>query len=138
VTKDGSDVVVTPSGSVRASRTLRWSVAVVAVAYIGYLALLVTCDLRRVAPFGFVPLFKPDAIFIPDVQPDSIAARAGLQAGDRIRRANGQVLEGRTDWQRVRVYLDPSKPLQLEIERSGRSSAARRSVSSNNATAKQA
>jgi hypothetical protein len=122
VTKDGSDVVVTPSGSVRASRTLRWSVAVVAVAYIGYLALLVTCDLRRVAPFGFVPLFKPDAIFIADVQPDSIAARAGLQAGDRIRRANGQVLEGRTDWQRVRVYLDPSKPLQLEIERSGRSS----------------
>jgi serine/threonine-protein kinase len=56
------------------------------------------------------------------VEPDSIAARGGLQTGDRVRRANGQVLEGSADWQRVRVHLDPSKPLQLEIERMGRSS----------------
>ena len=66
--------------------------------------MLVTCDLRRIAPLGFVPVFKPGAIFIADVQSDSIAARGGLYADDRILRANGQVLEGRTDWERVRGF----------------------------------
>ena len=120
MTKDEAAVAVTPSGSARPPRSVRWGIAVVAVAYTGYLALLVTCDLRRIAPLGFVPVFKPGAIFA-DVKPDSIAARGGLHAGDRITRANGQFLEGPADWQRVRVYLDPSKPLQLEIDRSGRS-----------------
>ena len=36
---------------------------------------------------------------------------------------NGQALEGAADWQRVRVYLDPSQPVSLEIERGGRSVA---------------
>ena len=101
----------------------RLSVAVVAVAYVGYLALLVTCDLRRVAPLGFIPLFEPGRVVVGQLQADSIGARAGLQAGDRLTRANGQVLEGSGDWQRVRVHFDPSKPLDLEIERAGRSSA---------------
>ena len=112
---------VTRRESVRASSAVRWAVAVVAVAYVGYLALLVTCDLRRVAPLGFVPKFEPGAVFVANLQPASIGARAGLQAGDRIRRANGQILEGHADWQRVRAHLDPSKPMNLEIDRTGRS-----------------
>ncbi|HEX2454059.1 MAG TPA: PDZ domain-containing protein, partial [Vicinamibacterales bacterium] len=101
----------------------RLGIAVVAVAYVGYLALLVTCDLRRVAPPGFIPLFESRGVIVGQLQAGSIGARAGLQAGDRIRQANGQVLEGSGDWERVRVHLDPSKPLDLEIERAGRSSA---------------
>ena len=101
----------------------RLGVAVVAAAYVGYLALLVTCDLRRVAPLGFIPLFEPGRVVVGQLQADSIGARAGLQTGDRLRRANGQVLEGSGDWQRVRVHLDPSNPLDLEIERAGRSFA---------------
>ena len=108
-----------PSRSIAA----RLGVAVVAVAYVGYLALLVTCDLRRVAPLGFIPLFEPGRVVVGQLEPDSIGARAGLQAGDRLKRANGQVLEASGDWQRVRVHFDPSKPLDLEIERAGRSSA---------------
>ena len=108
-----------PSRSIAA----RLGVAVVAVAYVGYLALLVTCDLRRVAPLGFIPLFEPGRVVVGQLQADSIGARAGLQAGDRLKRANGQVLEASGDWQRVRVHFDPSKPLDLEIERAGRSSA---------------
>ena len=95
-----------------------------AVAYVGYLALLVTCDLQRVAPLGFVPQFERDGVIVSQLQSGSIGAHAGLQAGDVIRRANGQVLEGRTDWQRVRVHLDPSKPFELEVERGGRSFSA--------------
>ena len=80
MTKDGSDVVVTPSGSVRASRALRWSVAVVAVAYVGYLALLVTCDLRRVAPLGFIPVFEPGRWSADCRQSRSAHAPACVQA----------------------------------------------------------
>ena len=65
------------------------------------------------------------AVIVSDLQPDSIGARAGLQAGDRIRRANGQTLKGRTDWQRVRVHLDPSKPLDLERRSTPRSVTVR-------------
>jgi PDZ domain len=105
-----------------ASTALRWSIAVAALAYIAYFALLVTCDLWRVEPLGFVPRFESEAVTISDVQPGSIGARAGLQPGDRIKRVNTQILQGAADWQRVRVYLDPSKPLKLEIEHDGRSS----------------
>ena len=97
--------------------------AVVGLAYVGYLALLVTCDLRRVAPLGFIPLFEPGRVVVGQLQPDSIGARAGLHAGDRLTRANGQVLEGSGDWERVRVHFDPSKPLDLEIEHAGEASA---------------
>ena len=108
----------------RTSPLVRWGVALAASSYVGYLALLVTCDVLRVAPLGFLPQFDAATVVVADLKPDSIAARAGLRAGDRVRRANGQVLEGHTDWKRVRAHLDPSKPLELEIERADRSFTA--------------
>ena len=101
----------------RASAGVRYGLAVAAVAYVGYLALLVTCDLLRVAPLGFVPRYQGGEVTLAQVQPFSIAERAGLRPGDRIRQANGQTLERGADWQRVRVHLDPSNPLTLEIQR---------------------
>ncbi len=89
-------------------------------AYVAYLALLITCDLRRVAALGFVPHFSQGTVTTESVDPESIADRDGLLAGDRIVRANGQVLEQAADWHRVRVHLDPSKPLALDILRAGR------------------
>jgi len=90
--------------------------------YAGYLALLLTCDLLRIAPLGFRAAFASRSMIIEDVLPRSIAARAGLRVGDRIAQANGQVVEGGSDWQRVRVHLDPTQPLALEIERGGTTS----------------
>ncbi|CAN5834331.1 hypothetical protein BH24ACI4_BH24ACI4_17860 [soil metagenome] len=101
----------------QASAGVRYGLAVAAVAYVGYLALLVTCDLLRVAPLGFVPRYQGGEVTLAQLQPFSIAHRAGLRPGDRIRQANGQTLERGADWQRVRVHLDPSKPLTLEIQR---------------------
>jgi len=103
----------------RSFSAIRIGLAVAACAYIGYLGLLVTCDLLRVAPPGFVPLFRQDAVVVSSVEPGSSGARGGLQSGDRIRRANGQVLQRPADWHRVRAHLDPSKTLDLEVERSG-------------------
>jgi hypothetical protein len=37
-----------------------------------------------------------------------------------IARANGRRMEGPADWQRLRVHLDPPRPLDLEIARARR------------------
>ena len=53
---------LTPShGFAHAHGAVRWGIAVGAVAYVGYLGLLITCDLRRVEPLGFVPQFQAGA-----------------------------------------------------------------------------
>ena len=88
-----------------------------ALAYAGYLALLVTCDLRRVPPLGFRAGFLDDSMTVESVAADSLASRGGLQPGDRVLRAGGQEIRGRTDWQRVRLHLDPTRPLELEVTR---------------------
>ena len=103
------------------SRAASWSLAIVALAYAAYLALLITSDLLRVVPLGFVPQFGAGRVTVGSVQPDTVAAREGLRPGDRLVRANGQALRDPLDWQRVRVYLDASTPLELEVERSGES-----------------
>jgi membrane-associated protease RseP (regulator of RpoE activity) len=76
------------------SSVRRWLVILVAITYAGYLALLVTSDLSRVAPLGFRASFTSGYMMIEDVVPGSIASRAGLRVGDRIAHANGQSIEG--------------------------------------------
>ncbi len=99
---------------------VRLAVAVIATAYLGYLALLFTCDLLLIAPFGFVPSFKASGVIVEQLESGSVGARAGLLPGDRLDRANEQVLKGRADWERVRTRLDPARPLVLEITRNNR------------------
>ena len=97
-----------------------WGITLLAAAHVGYLALLLTCDLLRISPLGFVARFEPGSMVIDDVQAGSIAAGADLRVGDRVAQANGQVIQGRMDWQRVRVNLDPATPLELRVERQDR------------------
>ena len=93
----------------------RLSVAVVAVAYVGYLALLVTCDLRRVAPLGFIPLFEPGHVVVGQLQADSIAALDYLvqQVSDAV---SGKDLAGqRRSQRRARPLQARSTVLLLMI-----------------------
>ena len=55
---------------------------------------------------------------VGDVLPDSVAARAGLQTGDRIVSLDGQPV---TSWQWLaeRVRTSPDKPLHLVLQRNG-------------------
>jgi len=96
---------------------MRAAIVLGAAAYIGYLALLITCDLRRVESLGFSPAFESGAVLVTRLDPGSAGAGAGLANGDRLLRANGQILEGPVDWQRVRAHLDPAVPFELGIER---------------------
>lgn len=90
-----------------------------AAAHALYLGLLITCDVLRISPLEFAARFESGSMIVADVRPPSAAAEAGLRSGDRVGRANQQVVEGRPDWQRVRVNLDPSSPLELLVSRPG-------------------
>lgn len=113
----------TPSGSEPvggpAPALIRAGIGVAAAAHLLYLSLLVTCDILRVAPRGFVPQFESGRVTVSNLDPASIAARTGMRNGDRIVTANGQILLGHADWQRMALQFDPSRPFVLQVERDG-------------------
>ena len=102
-----------------ASALIRFGIGVAAAAHLLYLSLLLTSDIMRVAPRGFVPQFDRGRVTVSNLDPASSAARAGIRDGDRIVSANGQILLGLTDWQRAMLQFDPSRPFVLEVERNG-------------------
>jgi regulator of sigma E protease len=59
------------------------------------------------------PLLPP---VIPEVMPGDAAARAGIQAGDRVAAVNGRPVKGWNDFVRV-VRTSPGKPLPVEVVR---------------------
>ena len=107
-----------PAGSLMPA-LVRAGIGVAAAVHLLYLSLLLTCDILRVAPRGFVPQFESGRATVANLDPDSFAARAGMRNGDRLVSANGQILLGHTDWQRATLQFDPSRPLVLEVDRDG-------------------
>ena len=103
----------------RSRHLVRGGIALAGAVYVVYLALLITCDVLRVVPPGFVPRFESDRVTVRNLAPDSIAAQAGLLEDVRIVSVDGQVLETQADWQRVAVHFDPSRPMVVEFDREG-------------------
>ncbi|CRX49081.1 sigma E protease regulator RseP [Yersinia enterocolitica] len=87
-----------------------------------------TLDLRQwqfepdkqdpVVALGIIPRGPQIESVLAEVQPGSAAEKAGLQAGDRVVKVNGQLLDR---WQTfvLRVRDNPGKALVLDIERGG-------------------
>lgn len=87
-----------------------------------------TLDLRQwqfepdkqdpVVALGIIPRGPQIESVLAEVQPGSAAQKAGLQAGDRIVKVDGQLLNR---WQTfvLQVRNNPGNPLVLEIERGG-------------------
>ncbi|UZX69096.1 sigma E protease regulator RseP [Yersinia ruckeri] len=71
-----------------------------------------------VVALGIIPRGPQIESILQEVQPESAAKKAGLQAGDRIVKVDGQLLNG---WQAfaTRVRENPGKPLIVDIERGG-------------------
>lgn len=57
---------------------------------------------------------------LEEVQPESAASKAGLQAGDRIVKVNGALINQWTQFVTL-VRDNPASPLAVEVERQGRS-----------------
>ncbi|WP_145537988.1 sigma E protease regulator RseP [Yersinia kristensenii] len=87
-----------------------------------------TLDLRQwqfepdkqdpVVALGIIPRGPQIESVLAEVQPGSAAQKAGLQAGDRVVKVNGQLLDR---WQSfvLQVRDNPGKALVLDIERGG-------------------
>ncbi|WP_380181912.1 sigma E protease regulator RseP [Kalamiella sp. sgz302252] len=75
-----------------------------------------------VASLGMLPRGPQVETVLAEIQTGSAAARAGLQAGDRIVKVGGQPLN---QWQQfvAAVRDNPGKPLTVEVERKGASVA---------------
>ncbi|MEI2266414.1 sigma E protease regulator RseP [Erwinia sp. CGal63] len=73
-----------------------------------------------VASLGIRPRGPQVETVLAEIQTGSAAARAGLQAGDRIVKVGGQPLN---QWQQfvAEVRENPGKPLAVEVERQGAS-----------------
>ncbi|PJG61783.1 zinc metallopeptidase RseP [Yersinia kristensenii] len=87
-----------------------------------------TLDLRQwqfepdkqdpVVALGIIPRGPQIESVLAEVQPGSAAQKAGLQAGDRVVKVNGQLLDR---WQSFVLHVrdNPGKALVLDIERGG-------------------
>lgn len=73
-----------------------------------------------VVALGIIPRGPQIESVLAEVQTDSAAQKAGLQAGDRIVKVDGQVL---ANWRTfaMQVRDNPGKPIALEVERAGSS-----------------
>ncbi|KTW87686.1 sigma E protease regulator RseP, partial [Salmonella enterica] len=71
-----------------------------------------------VSSLGIRPRGPQIETVLSEVQANSAASKAGLQAGDRIVKVDGQPL---TQWMKFVTFVrdNPGKPLALEIERQG-------------------
>src|SRR5262245_29230383 len=106
------------TGHLSSSRLPAWML-LLGLAFLGYEALLLYTDLMRPEPLGVVLQVEQSAITVRAVTADSLAARAGLVAGDRVVAVNSRRMRSRLDWMSVEMNLQPHQPLRLEIERGG-------------------
>ena len=70
--------------SARGSPAVLWALGLAAAAHVAYLGLLLTCDVLRISPLGFVPQFAAGGMVVADVEHRSEAGRAGIRAGDEL------------------------------------------------------
>src|SRR6202035_3268512 len=94
-------------------------VLVVAVAFLGYWALLVYCDVWRPSPLGLRLSADAGHLVVDNVIAGGPAQRAGLRAGDRIASFDGHPLAGRLDWMTVEANLEIGRTTPLSLVRDG-------------------
>jgi eukaryotic-like serine/threonine-protein kinase len=93
---------------------------VAAVSFVAFFIFATYCRFWEPESEGFQYESRHGHMVVLEVTQDSPAAKAGLEAGDRIVSVNGQALRTPQDWFSFRANIEINRPLQLEIEREGR------------------
>jgi tRNA A-37 threonylcarbamoyl transferase component Bud32 len=92
-------------------------IVTVALAFFEYWALLVYCDIWRPAPLGLHLRIDDGRVVVDQVEGGSLAAGAGLRAGDQIAHADSHPLGSRLDWMSVEANLSFERPFRLSLIR---------------------
>jgi hypothetical protein len=111
-----SPTVPMKSDAGRARPRPPWWMFLLAASFLGYLVLLVYCDIWRPESPGFVKDSTADAMIVRQVAPLSPADRAGLRPGDRIVSWDGRPTRD-LEWMFIDATLEIGRPLPLVIER---------------------
>ena len=69
------------------------------------------------ASIGVAVTTQGGDVVVTAVRPDGPAARAGVRAGDRIQRCNGEVVKGAREFERRVLESRPGSVMRLEIGR---------------------
>jgi predicted Ser/Thr protein kinase len=86
-----------------------------AAAYLLYFGLLLYCDLRRPQDPGLVVAAGDAGLVASSVSPGSLAAAAGLRAGDTIATIDGRPMRGRLDWFAFTAQVRPGVPIRIDV-----------------------
>ncbi len=100
-----------------------WWMYIIAASFLGLFVLRIYV----LSPFypgpGPLGMFFDDrssSVIVERVEPDSIAERAGLRAGDRIVSANGLTIRSHINWDMAAMTFEVGRPLRLDVERASR------------------
>jgi tRNA A-37 threonylcarbamoyl transferase component Bud32 len=96
-----------------------WWVMLCATSFLAYFVLLVYCDIWRPGPDGIELQSSGDQIglLVTGVSPDSPAAHAGIEKGDRVLSADGHPVTSRLEWEGVQASVRFDRPVVIEISR---------------------
>src|SRR5262245_54715141 len=104
------------TGDPLSSRRPAW-LLLLGLAFLGYDGLLLYTDLTRPEPIGLVLVAGQSGVTVRAVAAGSTAARAGIDAGDRVLAVDSRRVRNRLDWVSAEMNLQTNRPLRLEVER---------------------
>ena len=122
VPKESVSEILRRIGGLRSptERPALWLIAI-ASAFFAYFFLLLYCDLVRPVNPGFIAGPTPAGhVVVTSVVPDTTAAAAGIQAGDRILSFAGATIVSPDAWSVLGAAAERKGPLPVVVERNGR------------------
>ncbi|HXY42260.1 MAG TPA: PDZ domain-containing protein, partial [Vicinamibacteria bacterium] len=97
-----------------------WWVLGLAGVYVGYFVVLVSFEITARERLHCRPDPASGAAVVGDVDPGSVAARAGLTPGDLVRDVEGRPVLDILDWSVAAAHFPPDRPVEVVVERGGR------------------